>query len=99
MAQALQEIVYLKEKNKHFCLKTVWSHIFFLTSGHIEAEPASLIGSIGWAALAGSTALAWHSFTLSNTPAVSTSPRRPGWPGGAGGLSGRCCLPGRIWCD
>lgn len=98
MAQTLQEIVYLKEKNKHFCLKTVWSHIFFLTSGHREAEPASLIGSIGWAALAGSAAVLaqLHSQQYAS---VSTSPRRLGWPGGARGLSGRCCLPGRIWCD
>lgn len=37
-----QEIVYMKQKNKHFCLKTVWNHIFFLFSVHVKAEPASL---------------------------------------------------------
>lgn len=48
----------MKEKNKHFCLKTVWNNIFSLPSAHVKAEPARLLGRpgphlpwVGWWAL------------------------------------------------
>lgn len=48
----------MKEKNKHFCLKTVWNNIFSLPSAHVKAEPARLLGRPG------------RSLTLSSTPPV-----------------------------
>jgi len=67
VARNPQEIVYMKEKNKHFCLKTVWNNIFSLLSAHVKAEAARLPGCPG------------RSLTLSSSPTVDTVPRRPGW--------------------